>query len=253
MADLSALSLVADATGQLAQTPKLEAGNLKVGLIDFHRFSRDCLTDAIEKHDPHIELLLFDSVDEFIAGRSPGLDLVVYYPHSCDPSEEVIARDVRTMRQASPGLPIVVLSDVEEAHQPKTIHNTLSSGARGFIPTRTTGVPIVVAAIRFIKAGGTFAPIDQILNNQTTPTPVIPCAEPQVPLTARQMEVLSHLRQGKATKIIAYELNMSESTVKVHIRNIMRKMGATNRTEAAYKAQQLWNSLAVNKASDFQY
>jgi DNA-binding NarL/FixJ family response regulator len=52
------------------------------------------------------------------------------------------------------------------------------------------------------------------------------------------MTVLSHLRQGKANKIIAYELGMTESTVKVHIRNIMRKMGATNRTQAVYKSQQ---------------
>jgi DNA-binding NarL/FixJ family response regulator len=50
--------------------------------------------------------------------------------------------------------------------------------------------------------------------------------------------VLTHLRQGKANKIIAYELGMKESTVKVHVRNIMRKMGATNRTQAVYKAQQ---------------
>jgi DNA-binding NarL/FixJ family response regulator len=47
------------------------------------------------------------------------------------------------------------------------------------------------------------------------------------------------LQQGKANKIIAYELGMSESTVKVHVRNIMRKMGATNRTQVAYKAQSL--------------
>ncbi len=53
------------------------------------------------------------------------------------------------------------------------------------------------------------------------------------------MAVLSHLQQGKANKIIAHELSMSESTVKVHVRNIMRKVGATNRTQAAYKARQM--------------
>ncbi|WP_249676338.1 response regulator transcription factor [Acidocella sp. C78] len=49
--------------------------------------------------------------------------------------------------------------------------------------------------------------------------------------------MFSYLRRGKANKIIAYELGVSESTVKVHIKNIMRKIGATNRTEAVYKAQ----------------
>ena len=50
------------------------------------------------------------------------------------------------------------------------------------------------------------------------------------------MDVLSQLQRGKANKIIAFDLGMSESTVKVHIRNIMRKMGATNRTQVVYKA-----------------
>ena len=52
--------------------------------------------------------------------------------------------------------------------------------------------------------------------------------------------MLAHLNRGRANKTIAYELGMSESTVKVHVRNIMRKMNATNRTQAVYKARKLW-------------
>jgi Bacterial regulatory proteins, luxR family len=44
----------------------------------------------------------------------------------------------------------------------------------------------------------------------------------------------TRLQLGKANKIIAFDLGMSESTVKVHVRNIMRKMGATDRTQAAF-------------------
>jgi DNA-binding CsgD family transcriptional regulator len=58
-------------------------------------------------------------------------------------------------------------------------------------------------------------------------------------LSARQLAILSLLREGWPNKMIARELGMSESTVKVHLRNIMRKMGATNRTQAAYKAATL--------------
>ena len=57
--------------------------------------------------------------------------------------------------------------------------------------------------------------------------------------TARQAAVIGALRQGKQNKIIAYELNMRESTVKVHVRNIMKKLNATNRTEVAYLTNQL--------------
>ena len=58
--------------------------------------------------------------------------------------------------------------------------------------------------------------------------------------TARQAEVVEAFRRGKANKIIAYELNPRESTVKVHIRNIVKKVKATNRTEVAYKINDLF-------------
>ena len=60
--------------------------------------------------------------------------------------------------------------------------------------------------------------------------------------TTRQAAVLSALREGKSNKIIAYDLSMRESTVKVHVRNIMRKLNAHNRTEVAYKI----NGMVVN-------
>jgi len=50
------------------------------------------------------------------------------------------------------------------------------------------------------------------------------------------------LRRGKANKVIAYELNMRESTVKVHVRNIMKKLKARNRTEVAFMANELMRS-----------
>ena len=53
--------------------------------------------------------------------------------------------------------------------------------------------------------------------------------------TARQAAVADRLRRGKPNKLIAYELNMCESTVKVHIRNILKKLRVTNRTEAGFK------------------
>jgi DNA-binding NarL/FixJ family response regulator len=53
------------------------------------------------------------------------------------------------------------------------------------------------------------------------------------------MAVIEMIRQGKANKTIAYELNMCESTVKVHVRNIMKKLRARNRTQVAFIANQM--------------
>ena len=86
-----------------------------------------------------------------------------------------------------------------------------------------------------------------MLTSRPEPARETPTAAQPNKLTSRQVMVLNHLQQGKANKIIAHELGMSESTVKVHVRNIMRKMGATNRTQAAYKAQSLWGSPSLRR------
>jgi DNA-binding NarL/FixJ family response regulator len=216
-----------------------EAEALMVGLIDGNRFSRECLITAIESLDPRLTILPFASVQCCLAERPTGLDLIIYYSRANDISDEMIVPNVATIRQVFPKVRLIVLSEAEDAQLPNTIRSMLKSGAHGFIPAQTTGIQIAIAAIGFVKAGGTFAPLDSLLTNRVDCTVGPPEAARQSALTSRQMAVLEHLRQGKANKIIAHELAMSESTVKVHVRNIMRRMGATNRTQAVYKAQQL--------------
>jgi DNA-binding CsgD family transcriptional regulator len=64
-----------------------------------------------------------------------------------------------------------------------------------------------------------------------------PVPRPSGGVTAREAAVVRALQQGKSNKVIAYELNMCESTVKVHVRNLMKKMKARNRTDLAIKTQ----------------
>ncbi len=217
-------------------------GVISVGLIDCLRFSRDCLTQALRTLHPELSIVPFGSVAECIGAGTAGLHLILYYSHSESSSEMLVLQHVKELRQSFVDTPIMVLSDARTALQPRNIRNALNSGAQGFIPTSITEMSAAVAAIRFVKDGGTFAPLDLLLTQRTTSSPPASEASATRHLTPRQMTVLSHLRQGKANKIIAYELGMTESTVKVHIRNIMRKMGATNRTQAVYKSQQLHES-----------
>ena len=62
-------------------------------------------------------------------------------------------------------------------------------------------------------------------------------------MTSRELAVIRAIQQGKSNKLIAYQLSMCESTVKAHLRNIMRKMGAKNRTDVAIKAQRILNTV----------
>ncbi|MGO4839893.1 helix-turn-helix transcriptional regulator, partial [Rhizobiaceae sp. 2RAB30] len=102
-------------------------------------------------------------------------------------------------------------------------------------------IDVCIEAIGLALAGGIFVPASsvfamrQVLDTGSSPT------RPMAGMfTARQAEVVEALRRGKANKIIAYELKLRESTVKVHIRNIMKKVKATNRTEVAYKINDLF-------------
>jgi DNA-binding NarL/FixJ family response regulator len=212
---------------------------LNIGLIDCYQFSQECLIKAFDGLDPRPMIVPFETVHDFTYEPRSDFDLIIYYSHANYSSEKTVVGDVASIRQVAKTTPIVVLSDAEDAEHPNTIRSALKSGAQGFIPTRKTGIPITFAAIRFITAGGVFAPLDLLLTKR--PDRVVE-ATPQSRLTPRQLAVLNHLQQGKANKIIAHELGMSESTVKVHVRNIMRKAGATNRTQAAYKAQKLWGN-----------
>lgn len=251
-----------DFAASKATLDEADPGSLCIGLIDRYRFSQDCLIGAFQGLHPRLDILPYSAPEDLIAQTTTSLDLVIYYWHAGEGPSASMMRNVMMLRQAFKAIPLVILSDADDAQYASMIRSVLESGARGFIPTRTTGIPITFAAIRFVKAGGTFAPLDLLLTERPErawqdhawpdaewsdrrwqdQVAAIPDTNRQSRLTSRQSTVLFHLQQGKANKIIAHELGMSESTVKVHIRNIMRKTGATNRTQAAYKAQKIWGS-----------
>lgn len=217
------------------QTYELPSENLRqltVGLIDCYRLTRDCLMEGLRILRPEIRLSTFMTVQACVADGRDDFELILYYLHGSDVSAQTVEQNIALVREALPSIPIVIFSDADRLRQATIMHFALESGARGFVPTQATGLPIISAAINLVTAGGTFLPADLMLAgppNRELPRPN--------GLTSRQASVMSHLRQGKANKVIAYELGMSESTVKVHVRNIMRKMGANNRTEAVYRAE----------------
>lgn len=203
----------------------------RIAWIDAYALSRDCIMKVLSESEPKLTVHPFASVTQFLASEVGEVDAIVLHAHG---SYETCLQETAMLRAAIVRTPVVILSDLEEHCQIDTIRNTLRAGASGFISTRSMGLGMTLSAIRFVQSGGTFAPLDLLLSS---PAP----AERQsddapYKLTARQRDVLAQLQQGKANKIIAHELGMSESTAKVHIRNIMRKMGATNRTQAAFNA-----------------
>ena len=132
---------------------------------------------------------------------------------------------------------MVVMADGED---PRQVLDALNSGAQGFI---STSLPIVIAveALRLVVAGGTYVPAGTLLSARFKEGDHVAQKSPRPrPLfTERQFAVIEMLRQGMANRRIAHELKMRESTVKVHIRNIMRKLSASNRTHVVYLYQSM--------------
>lgn len=138
-------------------------------------------------------------------------------------------------------IPLVLVSEREE---PEEVVGAFKAGARGFIPMSVTP-PVAMQAFTFIMSGGSFFP-PAALMQQTYVSGSMKVVKKETAivsdvrgLTARQQEVLERLRQGESNKLIGRQLKLRESTVKVHIRQIMRKLGATNRTQAALCAAHL--------------
>ncbi len=109
----------------------------------------------------------------------------------------------------------------------------LASGAAGFLP-KTLSAKSLVNAVRFMSMGEQYAPLD-FLRASDDDAEAHPLVEK---LSRREYEVLEGLTQGKSNKEIARDLDIREPTVKLHVKTLYRKIGASNRTQAAMIAKE---------------
>ncbi|MEQ8877087.1 MAG: response regulator transcription factor [Phycisphaerales bacterium] len=108
----------------------------------------------------------------------------------------------------------------------------LELGAAGFVP-KTLSAKSLVNAIRFMAMGEQYLPAGFMTAEE--PQSKHPLAQK---LTERERQVLKGLTEGKANKEIARDLDLSEPTVKLHVKTLYRKVGASNRTQAALIARE---------------
>ena len=108
----------------------------------------------------------------------------------------------------------------------------LEAGAAGFVP-KTLSAKSMINAVRFMAMGEQYAPVDFMTAVEETPNN--PLADK---LSARELEVLKGLTEGKSNKEIARDLDITEPTVKLHMKTLFRKVDATNRTQAALIARE---------------
>jgi len=214
----------------------------RITVIDENALSRSCLMRCLVASEADFTTEGYRSVEEWrqMAVHGP-ISIVLLCATGQKSTEAAVRRDVEFVSQTAPEARVIVVSDLED---PVEIVGALERGAKGYI-SMSSNLDVAIAAIRLVKAGGTFVPASGLLSSRTAPAATASEAETrgkQGPnlFTARQLEVIDRLRKGESNKLIAYKLNMGECTVKVHVRNIMRKIKARNRTEIAFLTNELF-------------
>jgi DNA-binding NarL/FixJ family response regulator len=203
-----------------------EADEVVVLVIEPRQLFRECLCQKLS-HISDIDTVSVSKASEYrsMMSDSHRPDVVLYCISDgdslpMDPSE--VVGSVEELDST----PLVVLSNDRPAME---VYRVLKSGFRGFLPSSISSA-VAIQALRLVKAGGTFVPVSCLGQFPE----LAAMAEQGDTFTRRQRQVIESIRQGKPNKIIAYELSMCESTVKVHVRTIMKKLKAKNRTQVAY-------------------
>ena len=135
------------------------------------------------------------------------------------------------LRAQYPSLPVVVVSANDD---PTVIRRCMEFGASGFIP-KTLGIDSLRQAVIRVLQGEVWTPPDVDLTRQSDAETAAMIAR-LATLTPQQVRVLMMLSGGLLNKQIAYELGVSEATVKAHVSAILQKLGVESRTQAVIAA-----------------
>lgn len=213
---------------------------MKILIVDDHPLIREGLRNVLLELDQHVEVLQADSAEPALAALQPQPDLAFILLDLGLPGVDGLSL-LRRIREEHPDIPVVVLS-ANDARS--VVLESLDAGAMGFI-SKSSSTPMLVNALRLVLAGGVCIPAQTLISPATAAPPANPLpGRPRMTLgelgiTPRQADVLALLVQGKPTKLICRELELSEGTIKSHITAILRALNVSNRTQALFELSRL--------------
>jgi DNA-binding NarL/FixJ family response regulator len=219
----------------------------KLIVADDHPLFRNALINAISSTFATKATIETDSFDTTCAAleQHPDTDLLLldlHMPGNCG------FLGLIQLRKSFPSLPIVVISASEELD---VIRRVMAFGASAYVP-KSANPADISAALNAVLAGELWVPAaikKQVLEHHSDKAEEdLDLAAKVAQLTQQQYKVLYYLTEGWLNKQIAYDLHISEATVKAHITAIFRKLGVTNRTQVVIQAQRLTLEPPVNKS-----
>jgi len=214
----------------------------RILIVEDHPLFRMALKTALLQFDPDVHVVEADTVSAMQAaleGRnSPRMVLLdLAMPGSCGLSA------LLHLRGQHPELPVIVISSQDDQ---QTMRRVKGCGARAFV-SKASCMLRLREAVAEVMSGATWFPELDATGETDLPQP--DAFEQRIAgLTPQQFRVLGMVTEGLLNKQIAWELHISEATVKAHLTAIFRKLGVRTRTQAVLAVQQLAvQQLAVDK------
>lgn len=211
-------------------------------VADDHPMVRDALAAALKGGFTGARIAFAGTLAEtqIAIDAAPETDLLVL---DLDMPGMLGLAGLAALRAAHPALPIAIVSASTNS---AAMRQAVEMGAAGFIP-KLAAADRFLDAVRAILGGAVWLPEeagDDVLTTRDRDL-----AQRAAQLTPQQHRVLSLLAEGMANKLIAYEMQISEPTVKAHVTEILRKLGVTSRTQAVILAQRLALEPAIRPAA----
>ncbi len=218
---------------------------MKILIGDDHPLFREGVHRLLANTHPDSIYLQASTFDEMAeqARATPDLDLILSDLQMPGWPGFIGIAQIKKMR---PNTPVIVVSASEAQSD---MRQAIENGASGYIP-KSSSVKVMLGAIDLVMAGGIYVPpaalaaeIAAVGAGQAgSPAGGGAVDKNLSMLTQRQLDVLNCLREGKSNKQIAYELGLSEGTVKIHVTAIFKSLGVKNRTQAVISASKLVGS-----------
>ncbi|MGD0316861.1 MAG: response regulator transcription factor [Xanthobacteraceae bacterium] len=208
-----------------------EPQSYRLVIADDHPLFRGALREAVTGVFDRAEVAeagTFEEVSELLERGGSDIDLILLDLRM--PGVRGFS-SLMYLRAQYPSLPIVVVSASDD---PAVIRRCIDFGASGFIP-KTLGIEALRQAIARVLQGEVWTPPDVDLTRQSDGEVTAMIARLST-LTPQQVRVLMMLSAGLLNKQIAYELGVSEATVKAHVSAILQKLGVESRLQAVIAA-----------------
>jgi DNA-binding NarL/FixJ family response regulator len=215
-----------------AMGASVEAGAALLFFIDRQGVGRDCITKQLASL---LSEWRVEPISEAIelhrhVNWAPS-SVVILNTHGDSMDNPAVAGEMAILAKLAPAIPILIVSERCDLSE---VTLAFGLGARGYLPT-SLALSEVTTIVRLVAQGGTYVPaniLPSLFENRRS-APAQSPGETKWPcsFSPRQLQVLERLNEGKQNKVIANELGMSEATVKVHMRNMMKKLNVLNRTQ----------------------